>query len=318
MHSSGVVVRSPVHGDHVYSVVEDGLAPFVSFAREDFEAGGLGWTSGTVAPGSANDWQVDRPQGFGGIAFGIPWTDAPGAFSGRLALGTNLRGNGTTTGRYPPNSDYFARSPIYNCTGRQGVFLRFRRWLSVQSGQFDSATIRVNGALVWANPSSQALVDMSWQLVEIPLPMADNQSAVQIEFGLQTDGSVELGGWTIDDFELGERAQVTAAPVLRVTPDVIQPLTPVTISLQSTPYAPFVFVIADGDGPSVIPGLPPVLLSGTQLVQLFAFADATGAFAYSIPTARVPYGLLFYSQALTFDANQQLVLTNGCANLIVP
>ncbi len=318
VHSNGTIVRSPAQGDHVYSVVENGLAPFAAFAREDFEAGGLGWSNGVAVAGSGNDWQVDRPQGYGGLAQGVPWTDAPGAFSGRLALGTNLRGSGATTGQYPPSSDYFARSPIYDCTGRSDVFLRFRRWLSVQGSAFDRATVRVNGALVWVNPADASIVDVSWQLVEIPLPMADGNAAVQIEWGLSTDSSIQMGGWAIDDVELGERMPLATAPVLRVSPDIVLPNATVTISLQATPSMPFVFVLADGSGPSVLPGLPPVLLSGTELVQLFAFADTSGAFAYSFPTSRVPYGLRFFSQALTFDANLQPVLTNGCANLIVP
>jgi len=141
---------------------------------------------------------------------------------------------------------------------------------------------------------------------------------VQIEWGLATDSSIQMGGWAIDDVELGERMPLATAPVLRVSPDIVLPNATVTISLQATPSMPFVFVLADGSGPSVLPGLPPVLLSGTELVQLFAFADTSGAFAYSFPTSRVPYGLRFFSQALTFDANLQPVLTNGCANLIVP
>ncbi len=318
MHTNGAIVHTPAHGDHVYSVVEPGLAPFSAFVSEDFEGGGVGWSFGVAAVGSGNDWQVDRPQGYGGIAQGTAWTDPPGAFSGRLALGTNLRGGGLNAGRYPSGSDYFARSPVFDCTGKHSVFLRFRRWLSVQQGTADVASVRINGALVWSNPADTAVVDVSWQLVEIPVPMADNNPSVQIEFGITTDQSIEFGGWGIDDLELGERVQAFPTPTLRVLPELMPPSTPVTLTVQTAPHMPFVFVIADGAGPSPLAGLPPVLLSGNQLVQLFAFCDASGAFNWSFPTARAPYGLHFFSQALTLDSNLQPSLTNGCANLILP
>lgn len=320
LHDSGAIVRSPVLGDHVYSVVENGLDAFRAFVTEDFEGGGVGWTNGRVGTTGGNDWQVDRPAGFGGIAQGIPWTDAPGAFGGRFVLGNSVRGGGTTTGQYLPSSDCYARSPSYDCTGRSHVFLRFRRWLTVQSGVFDRATVRVNGALVWSNPVDQDLVDVQWQLVEIPIPMADGSASVQIEFGLATDNGIELGGWNVDDVQLGERVPLVQAPVLRITPERLPPFSPVTIDLRTAPGMPFVFVVADQNGPTPLPfpGLPDALVSGNALVELFAFADATGAFTYSFPTARVPFGFLFHSQALTLDANGQPVLTNGCTNLMLP
>ena len=63
----------------------------------------------------------------------------------------------------------------------------------------------VNGVLVWQNPTLGNLIDTSWQTFEYALPMADNNPSVQVEFRLITDAGLQLGGWNIDDFELGTR-----------------------------------------------------------------------------------------------------------------
>jgi hypothetical protein len=83
------------------------------------------------------------------------------------------------------------------------VHLRFWRWLSVQAGQFDQARVRVNGNVVWSNPQSQNVLDLAWTLQDLDISdWADGNPAVQIEFELRTDGSVQLGGWNVDEVEL--------------------------------------------------------------------------------------------------------------------
>src|SRR5207247_2029280 len=59
-----------------------------------------------------------------------------------------------------------ATSPLYNCANATNVQLQFKRWLGVESSQYDKATVEVwNGSswqIVWTNPTAD-LTDSSWQ-----------------------------------------------------------------------------------------------------------------------------------------------------------
>src|SRR5439155_6982443 len=93
----------------------------------------------------------------------------------------------------------YLHSPIINCSGRTGVRLRFKRWLTVEDGTFDHASISVNGTQVWTNPAGANTIDTAWTQIELPIPMADNNPSVQLEWRLVTDASAVFGGWAIDD-----------------------------------------------------------------------------------------------------------------------
>lgn len=66
------------------------------------------------------------------------------------------------------------------------------------------ATITVNGILIWTNPAGAHTRDAAWQSVEYAIPMADNNPAVQIEWRLTSDNVINLGGWQLDDVEVGD------------------------------------------------------------------------------------------------------------------
>lgn len=314
VHSSGYVVRSPAAGDHAYEVLAVGLGPFVPFAVEDFEGGAPGWGSARLS-GAAGNWEIDRPSGFGGTAGGVSWADPVYAPSGRNACGTSLR-NGS--GAYPGGSTTVMRSPVFDCTGRTNVYLRCQRWLSVQRGALDQAWIAVNGVQVWSNDAVQDHLDFQWTPMEILLPMADGNPSVQVEFGLAADAAVEFGGWAIDDFALGERQPPPPGPRLSFLPELRQGAGPMTLDVQAYPFLPFLFLLHDSPGPTVAAGLPPLLLGGNQLVELFGYLDATGRLTYSFQTAALPVGFLAYTQVITLDPSLQIVVTNACTNLFRP
>ncbi|MCX8228483.1 MAG: M28 family peptidase [Planctomycetota bacterium] len=159
----------------------------------DFEGSGdEGWTHTQVA--TQDDWQRGVPYGLAG--------DPASAFSGTKIWGNDLGPSGWN-GEYASNVHNRLKSPDIDCTGHTGVHLRFRRWLTVEEGQYDQATIRVNGNLVWQNPTSGHTVDTSWVPVNLDISTdADNNAAVKVRFDLESDGGVEFGGWNLDDFEL--------------------------------------------------------------------------------------------------------------------
>jgi hypothetical protein len=312
-HSSGVMVRLPQSGEFTYQV-DDGS--FSGFYAENFETGGAGWTSAQVA--TQNDWQLGNPAGKSGTSSGVAWQDPANAASGQNCYGNDL-GIGNFNGSYQPNVYNWLRSPVINCTGRTGVRLRFKRWLSVEEAQFDQATVLVNGQQVWQNPLSGNLLDTAWTSVDYLVPWADNNPSVQIEWRLQSDGGLNLGGWAIDDVELGETVVPMIDADLTVLPEqaVQQTLLTTTVTTPGGPR-PFLFAIADGAGPTTVPGFPTVAVGGT-IFLVGGTTDALGNDSFSFPTPSMSsaVGLLFYSQVLTVDQGfTAFVVSNRHINLV--
>lgn len=162
---------------------------------DDFEGGEGAWTHGTFGDTSndQDDWQYGVPGGESG--------DPSVAASGSRCWGNDLA-IGNFNGEYQANVHNFLRSPVIDCSNSTNTFLRFQRWLTVEGAPFDRARVRVNGQVVWGNPSGN-LLDETWTEVEYDISaIADGNPSVQIEFSLLSDGGLEFGGWTIDDVEL--------------------------------------------------------------------------------------------------------------------
>ena len=180
-----------------------GTDPFAFFVGtttvhyfNDFEAAGdEGWTHAQVA--TQDDWQHGAPAGLAG--------DASSAFSGSSAWGNDL-GIGNFNGEYQSNVENWLRSPVLDLSQTSQVTLAYRRWLTVEDAQFDQAQIRVNGNVVWENETSGGsahTTDTSWVLHKLDISsIAAGNAAVQVEFRLISDGGLEFGGWTLDDFGL--------------------------------------------------------------------------------------------------------------------
>ncbi len=138
--------------------------------------------------GNGNTWSFG-PLGVGGVDPGEPWDD-----DGVLL---------SQDGFYPPWSSTTATGPVVDLAGYDDVRLHYRRWLSVEDRTFDRAAIRANGEIVWQNLASEQAnvhhVDREWRFVDIPLTAALASGAVQLMYSLDSDGGLELGGWTVDN-----------------------------------------------------------------------------------------------------------------------
>jgi len=311
-HSSGVTVRLPASGEYSYSI--DG-GTFSQFWSDNFESGAVGWTSGAAA--GTNEWQRGTPSGKSGTSTGVAWIDPSSAPSGTNVYAIDL-GNGISNGRYANNVNQWLLSPVVNCSGKTGVRLRFKRWLSVEEGTYDHATITVNGVQVWANPVGTHVQDTAWQTVEYALPMADNNPAVQIEWRLTSDTSLALGGWAIDDVEVGE----TIVPVVDVSmtmlPEQAVQGSPMVLSVSTNGGPrPYLLAIGDSIGPTIVPGFP-ILYVGGNVGVIGSATNAVGLDVVPFTAPNVPSatGVFFYSQVLTLDATfTTFVASNRYVNL---
>jgi cysteine-rich repeat protein len=161
-----------------------------------------GWTHGlsrgTVADG-ADDWAWGEPAGVPGSG------DPVSPFSGSRVFGNDLGGD-NFNGSYQPNKTNYAYSPRIATGTYSDVRLQYRRWLNVEDGHFDRATIYANGAPVWRNVNSNRgdestlhHRDREWRFQDVDLSERLRDGAVQLRFELSSDGGLEFGGWTLDD-----------------------------------------------------------------------------------------------------------------------
>ena len=162
---------------------------------DDFETANSDWTHELLdGESDGDDWQVGAPGGQEG--------DPEKAFSGSKAWGNDLDDDGL----YVAGASSALHSPKWDLSKYGKVHLRFRRWLNVQDGEHDHASISVNDNEVWANAASGAEngwvhhQDKEWMLVDLDITeFAAEQSDVQVSWKLESDGELNLGGWNIDD-----------------------------------------------------------------------------------------------------------------------
>jgi len=170
------------------------------FETDPFAAG---WThtldSGSAQEG-ADDWAWGGPGGSGSSG------DPLAAFSGTGVIGNDLGGS-DYNGMYQPDKINSATSPIVEVGAYSDVRLHYRRWLNVEDAYFDKASIMANGALVWrnfdsdmGNASATHHQDREWRFHDVSLSPYIHDGTVQVKFELASDGGLEFGGWTVDDF----------------------------------------------------------------------------------------------------------------------
>jgi MYXO-CTERM domain-containing protein len=164
--------------------------------ENDFETAIDGWTFGDTKDGSG-DFEWGAPHGLAG--------DPAAAFSGVNVLGTRLSGTGT----YRAGRTGYADSPVVDRKGEEHVRLQLRRWLTVQDGFFDQATIYVNGTPIWGNAAttmddgSLEHRDREWRFEDIDLrPFLNGAKTAQIRFEMAADGAKQFGGWNVDDLRI--------------------------------------------------------------------------------------------------------------------
>jgi|GEM_PF-5983538 len=174
-----------------------------TFWSDGFESAS-GWVHVLVA--GQDDWH-NNVHGNPSHAY-----DPGTAFQGVLTWGNDLVPAPNWNGDYAANANNNITSPTLSCTGRTGVQLVYRRWLTVEDGLYDHARVLVsnnNGStwtVVWENaPGSgtQHHIDTNWIEHTIPIStLADNQAQVKIRFELVADAGLQFGGWNIDDLKL--------------------------------------------------------------------------------------------------------------------
>jgi MYXO-CTERM domain-containing protein len=135
---------------------------------------------------------------------------APGGNSGDPSAaydGTRVAGIAPTfPAQYAPFSSSYMRSPTIDTAGFEVVRLQYRRWLTVEDGFYDQATITANDTEVWHNHRSDfgdfATVhhrDREWRFHDIDLtPVIGPDGQLSLEFALSSDGGLEFGGWNVD------------------------------------------------------------------------------------------------------------------------
>jgi len=174
----------------------------------DFEGGIGDWThAGNQANAggqtvSADEWEVGMPLGIGG--------DPKAAHGGSNVLGQDLGdGSGPTSdGQYVDGGKSWAISPAIDLKGFTKVRLQYYRWLGVEDGAYDQATIYANNMALWTNLASPGdpqnaeinHVDKEWRFADVDLtPGITAGMPVTLKFELDADQGLSLAGWNLDD-----------------------------------------------------------------------------------------------------------------------
>ena len=109
-------------------------------------------------------------------------------------------------GDYPPNStSQIFFDPVDTGPYTQ-VRLQFQRWLAVEDGFYDQASIRINDQVLWSNHASSEdflasfhHVDQEWRFVDFDISEFVGPEGVSITFQTRSDGGLEFGGWSLAD-----------------------------------------------------------------------------------------------------------------------
>ena len=250
------------------------------FVYDDFETPS-GWTTGFYW--NQDDWMNLSP-GNGAHPY-----DPPAAFDGAKVWGNDLSPNSSWDGYYRPWVDNWLESPPFDCTGRSGVRVRYRRWLTVEDGLYDQALIWIsndggnNWTVVWQNAVGQGdHIDTSWVPHEVDISsIADNEGDVRVVFELVSDGIVQYGGWTVDAFQLVAH---DTTPVLSA-PSVAAPWSTWVLSAQGDP-GDLLFIGVDQTlNATTVPGVGTLSLDylGSSFFNLLPFTPLGGTGTLDLP-----------------------------------
>ena len=203
--------------DPLYEFFVGAVAPiYCTDFENDPEA--EGWTHG-LSEGEpsegADDWQWSTARG------STTNGDPPAAFSGTRVFGNDLSIKEGFNGLYQSDKVSFALSPVVDVAAFDVVRLQYRRWLNVEDGFFDQASIYVNEQQGWANlnsdqgdASSTQHRDREWRFQDVELTPFIQNGKVQIKFEIASDSGLEFGGWTLDDFCIvGAQKAQSSAPI---------------------------------------------------------------------------------------------------------
>ncbi|MCK5135995.1 MAG: T9SS type A sorting domain-containing protein [Bacteroidales bacterium] len=166
---------------------------------EDFE-GVHNWTL-------TGEFEVNTPNGMGGT----PGNSNPSdAFSGTMALGTDLSGLGSNPYHYEPglseSSSYLATSPLVDALYYKNLNLFFRRYLNIEVWDQASIQISTDDGTSWNTiwESNSYFSDFQWIQEQVAIPddyARTDQLKMRYQLG-PTDGLNNYSGWNIDDIYL--------------------------------------------------------------------------------------------------------------------
>jgi cysteine-rich repeat protein len=171
----------------------------------DFESDPFadGWThglTGGVDEDGADDWS------WGPLMSPHSSGDPTEPFSGENVLGNDL-GGGDYNGTYQPDKVNFAQAPQVDVGKYSDVRLQYWRWLGVEDAFFDQATIYANGQMAWRNfdseqgdQSATQHTDREWRFHDVPVSDFITDGKLDVKFEIDSDGGLEFGGWTLDDY----------------------------------------------------------------------------------------------------------------------
>lgn len=119
-------------------------------------------------------------------------TDPKTTHTGAKVYGNNLGAGGD----YPANIMTSVQTAVIDTSKYDHVRLQYWRWLGVEQGMYDQATIEINGTSMWNNDENLVFIDKEWRFQDLDL---GKQASVQVGFTLTSDESQQYGGWTLDD-----------------------------------------------------------------------------------------------------------------------
>ena len=200
---AGLLPRGSVTDPYFAAFAGEGVTLF----EADFEDDDGGFVhdliTGNADSEGADDWQWGEPGGNSG--------DPDTAFSGDMVWGNDLSPEENWNGAYQPNVHNVLASPMIDASGDyEAIYLQFRRWLTVEDGFFDTASVSVNGTTIWtqhAGPdeddASTHHEDLHWAFRSYDITdLVNGAGNVQVTWEIVSDGGLQLGGWNIDDVRI--------------------------------------------------------------------------------------------------------------------
>ncbi|MDT0467208.1 carboxypeptidase regulatory-like domain-containing protein [Streptomyces gibsoniae] len=156
---------------------------------------------GTSAP---DGWTLDNTDA-GGWAFDDPqlpwWSYSKGNHTGGSG-GFAVTDTRTMNSQHP--ADMSLVSPVTDFSGAAHPDLTFSTDLSAQSGPIADVEVTTDGGTTWKPAWSRANDLRGPAHVDVPLPMAAHQSAVQVRFHFSS--RLLNAWWQVDDVHLGDRS----------------------------------------------------------------------------------------------------------------
>ncbi|NQU44891.1 hypothetical protein HQ520_16510, partial [bacterium] len=171
--------------------VEGVVAPAGALYFFPFE-GDPGW-------GVTGNWRFGEPSGEG-----TSGGDPRSGHTSRYVYGYNLKGDYDS---FLPSR--YLTTQALNCSAYGNVRLSYWRWLGVEEGRFDGASIEVSAdgaswTTAWRNPSDSNTTDSLWVYQDVDIStVADGEERVFVRWVMgPTDMLLNYPGWNVDDVAL--------------------------------------------------------------------------------------------------------------------